>query len=114
MNITIKKSLHVTASLETYIEKKFTPLAKFVKAFDQDGLVELYVEVSRTSKHHQKGEEVFMTCADLRLPGKILRAEASASDIRKAIDEARDTLQMEIEKYKTKRTSVPRASREEK
>jgi ribosome-associated translation inhibitor RaiA len=48
------------------------------------------------------------------LPGKILRAEASASDIRKAIDEARDTLQMEIEKYKTKRTSVPRASREEK
>ena len=103
MNITIKKTLDVTPSLETYIEEKLAPLAKFVKALDRDGEVELKLEVSRTSKHHRKGEEVFMARADLRLPGKILRGEASASDIRKAIDEVRDMLHMEIKKYKEKR-----------
>jgi ribosomal subunit interface protein len=102
MNITIKKTLDVTAPLETYIEEKLMPLAKFVKAFDGGGAVELRLEVSRTSRHHRKGEEVFMACADLRLPGKILRSEASASDIRKAIDQVRDMLHMEIEKYKTR------------
>jgi ribosomal subunit interface protein len=108
MNITIKKTLDVTPPLETYIEEKLMPLAKFVKAFDRDGVVELKLEVSRTSKHHRKGEEVFMACADLRLPGKILRSEASATDIRKAIDEVRDMLHMEIERYKTKREDPPR------
>jgi ribosomal subunit interface protein len=111
MNITIKKTLDVTPSLETYIEEKFTPLTRFVRPFDRDGAVELRLEVSRTSKHHRKGEEVFMACADLRLPGKILRGEASAMDIRKAIDEVRDILHGEIEKYKAKRVDHLREER---
>jgi ribosomal subunit interface protein len=112
MNITIKKTLDVTPPLETYIEEKLMPLAKFVKAFDRDGATaELKLEVSRTSKHHHKGEEVFMARADLRLPGKILRSEASASDIRKAIDEVRNMLHMEIEKYKTKRAEGSRGGK---
>ena len=61
MNITIKKTLDVTAPLETYIEEKLMPLAKFVKAFDRDGVVELKLEVSRSSNHHRKGDEVFVT-----------------------------------------------------
>ena len=87
------------------------PLAKFVKAFDREGVVELKLEVSRTSNHHRKGDEVFMAAADLRLPGKILRGEASASDIRKAIDEVRDILHMEIEKYKSKHADSPRGKK---
>ena len=111
MNITIKKTLDVTAPLETYIEKKLMPLAKFVKAFDRDGVVELKLEVSRSSNHHRKGDEVFVARADLRLPGKVLRAEASASDIRKAIDVVRDMLHMEIEKYKEKRENPSRGEK---
>ncbi len=102
MNISIKKTLDVTPPLETYIEEKLMPLAKFVAPFEVKGDVELWLEVSRTSRHHRKGDEVFMAVADLRLPGKILRGEAMASDIRKAIDELRKILHMEIEKYKTK------------
>ena len=79
------------------------PLAKFVKEFDRDGVAELKLEVSRSSNHHRKGDEVFEARADLRLPEKILRGEALASDIRKAVDEVRDMLYMEIEKYKEKR-----------
>lgn len=108
MNITLKKTLDVTPSLETYIEEKLLPLAKFVEPFDHDGAVELHVEVSRTTNHHRKGDEVFMAVADLRLPGKVLRGEATAADIRKAIDDVRDKLHMEIKKYKTKREDAPR------
>jgi ribosome-associated translation inhibitor RaiA len=43
-----------------------------------------------------------MAAADLDLPGTVLRSEASASDIRKAIDEVRNMMHMEIQKYKTK------------
>jgi ribosomal subunit interface protein len=111
MNITIKKTLDVTPPLETYIEEKLMPLAKFVKAFDRDGVAELKLAVSRSSNHHHKGDEVFVARADLRLPGKILRSEASASDIRKAINEVRDMLHAEIEKYKTKREDPSRGTK---
>jgi len=43
-----------------------------------------------------------MAAIDLDLPGNVLRSEASASDIRKAIDEVRNMMHMEIQKYKTK------------
>jgi ribosomal subunit interface protein len=111
MKITIKEGLDVTPSLETYIEGKLMPLAKFVKSYEVKGEVELKLEVARTSRHHRKGEEVFMASVDLRLPGKILRSEASAADIRKAIDEVRDMLHMEIEKYKAKHSDVKRAKK---
>ncbi len=111
MKITIKGGLDVTPSLETYIEGKLMPLAKLVKVFDAEGVVDLTLEVSRTSNHHRKGDEVFKAAADLRLPGKILRSESSASDIRKAIDEVRTMLHMEIEKYKSKRADSPRGKK---
>ena len=73
MNITIKKTLDVTPPLETYIEEKLMPLSQIREAVRRDGVVELRLEVSRSSKHHRKGDEIFMARADLRLPGKILR-----------------------------------------
>lgn len=104
MKITVKKSLEVTPPLEAYIEEKLMPLAKFIQGWDKDGTTaELRLEVARSSNHHRKGDEVFAAAADLRVPGKVLRAEASASDIRVAIDEVRSMLHMEIQKYKTKR-----------
>ncbi len=102
MKITITKASDLTPSLSIYIETKFGSLAKYVKKFDEKGEAEIWLEVSRTSQHHRKGE-VFKAAADLRLPKKILRAEEYADDIRVAIDRARNTLRLEIEKYKTKR-----------
>ena len=112
MNITIKKTLDVTPSLETYIEEKLMPLGKFVETYEKEGEIELRLEVSRTTQHHHKGEEVFMAAIDLALPGKVLRSEASASDIRKAIDEARNMMHMEIQKYKTKHAPSNETERE--
>jgi len=102
MNINIKANLDLTAPLRVYIDQKLAPLAKFVKKFDETGEAELWLELLRTTRHHQKGGEVFLVVADLRLPHKILRAEEYADDVRKAIDRAKDTLRLEIEKYKTR------------
>jgi ribosomal subunit interface protein len=101
MRIHIKKAIDLTPSLETYIDNKLMPLAKFIKHFDETGEAELWLEISRTTRHHRKGE-VYKAGVDLRLPKKILHAEEYANDIRTAIDLARDAVRSEIEKYKTK------------
>ncbi len=101
MRIDIKAgSVGLTPSFKTYIEGKLAPLAKFVKAFDETGETEIRVELKRSAKH-RKGE-VFWAAADLRLPKKILRAEAESSDARAAIDAIKDTRRLEIDKYRTK------------
>ena len=108
MKINIKAD-DMTPSLRTYIEEKFGSLTKFVKHFDETGEAAIWLEVSRTSKHHRHGE-VFRVTADLRLPRHILRAEEYAEDVRKAIDRARKVLHLEIEKYRTKFVKPKRTS----
>jgi ribosomal subunit interface protein len=102
VKINIKKTNDlVTAPLEQYIEEKLLPLAKYIKHFDETGEAEIWLEISRTTNHHKKGD-VYLAAADLRLPHQILRAEESADDIHKAIDAVKDKLHGEIEKYKAK------------
>ena len=75
MKINIKSThLDLTPALKEYIEEKIGSLAKFLKRWDPEGVVEAYVEVARTTKHHHKGN-VFRAETDLRVPGKVLRAE---------------------------------------
>lgn len=102
MKISIKGTgLDLTPSLETYIEEKFGSLEKFIKKFDELGAAEMRVEVGRTTRHHRHGD-VFLAEANLKLPGKLLRAVAEDADVRTAIDEAKNILRSEIEKHKTK------------
>jgi len=110
MRINIKNAIDRTPSLETYIDKKFAPLTKFIKQFDETGEAEIWIEISRTTRHHRKGE-VYFAAADLRLPKKIVRAEGYADDIRTAIDQMKDTLRLEIEKYKKKLVEPRRGGR---
>jgi len=113
MKINIKKGGDlVTPALEEYIEKKFAPLAKYIKHFDETGVAEIWFEMSRTTEHHKKGD-VYYAAADLRLPGKILRAEETTGDAHSAVDAVKDKLHMEIEKYKTKSSDKRRGGREE-
>ena len=109
MKITIKSSIQLTPALEAYIENKFAPLAKFVKHLEEMSETELRLEIGRTSRHHNKGE-VFVAVVDLRLPKKILRAEEYAENIRDAINQAKNTLRLEIEKNKAK--SKPKRGKE--
>ncbi len=105
MKISIKATgFDLTPSITTYIEEKLGSLAKFLQKFDLTGQPELWVEIGRTTRHHAHGD-VFRAEADLRLPKKILRGVEEREDIHAAIDGLKNTLRLEIEKYKTKAES---------
>ncbi len=106
MKINIKASIvDLTPSIKIFIEDKLGGLGKYVKKYDEEGAVGLWVEIERTTRHHRKGE-IFHAVANLRLPGKVLRAEEHATDIRTAIDTIKNTLHIEIEKYRESHSAI--------
>jgi ribosomal subunit interface protein len=101
--------MELTESVRAYAEKKFRVLEKFLTRFEKDGDMELHAEILRTTRHHRKGD-VYQVNTKLRLPGKALRSEEKAEDVRAAIDLAKDVLKMEIEKYKARLTEPKRGA----
>ena len=103
MQINLKGTeLTLTPALKVYVESKLGSLAKFIKQFEKEGETEMRVEIARTTRHHHRGPSVFRAEANLRLPGRVLRANQDDADARAAIDKVKDKLQLEIEKYKTR------------
>ena len=100
MNIIIKKNIDLTPALETYLQKKFTSLEKFVR-HSIKRIPRNYVEVERTTNHHRKGD-VYRATAKTPPAENNAPRRGEADDIRVAIDAAKDTLREEIEKYKEK------------
>ncbi|OHB17219.1 MAG: ribosomal subunit interface protein [Parcubacteria group bacterium RIFCSPLOWO2_01_FULL_40_65] len=84
-------------ALIIWIEKKIGGLEKFLKKIDP-ATVEARVEIGKPSKHHHKGL-VWYAEVNLKLPGKLLRATNTNKDIRTAINQVKDELQKQIEKY---------------
>lgn len=106
MKINIKATkIDLTPALVEYIETKVGSLSGPLKKWEPEGMVEAWVEVARTTKHHKKGD-VFAAECSIRLPGRMLRARHEDWNVRRAIDEVRKELRMEINKFKEK--SSPR------
>ncbi len=102
MKIIIKATnFKLTPSIDEWVARKIGSLDKFIKRLDEKGAAECRVEVGKTTKHHQKGP-FFRAETDIRLLGKILRAEASAEDLRTAVNKLKDELQLQIKEYKEK------------
>jgi len=109
MKINIKATnLELTPAITVYIEEKINGLEKFIsgealKQWDESNqaAVEATVEIARTTNHHRQGD-VYRAEINLKVPGRILRAEAEQWDMRVAIDQAKDELQVELKKYKNK------------
>ena len=99
MRINIKyTNLDATPAMNEYINEKIGALEKFVKRMSEKGAAQAFVEVARSTKHHQKGDVYHIEC-NLELPGKLLRAETENWDVRLGVDEVRNVLEMEIKKY---------------
>jgi len=115
MKINIKSTnVELNEALRVHIEEKLGELEKFLGAFGPENLVsgekekiELWVEIGKTTKHHLKGD-VFRAEVQFHLPKKSIRAEAINTDLRTAINEAKDELQREIKQYKEKRLGKDR------
>lgn len=112
MKIIIKtKNLDQSEALNSFIEKKFESIKKFISILQkpEDGktLAEVFIEVEKDSKHHKKGD-IFVVKAQVILPGKNVMAEAKEEDLFAAVVKAKDELKMEIEKYKFKKIDKTR------
>lgn len=91
----------LTPAVEDLITEKIGGLEKYVPQLEEKGVLECWVEVGKTTKHHQKGD-VFRAEADIRLPGKIIRAEAERETLIMAVTEVKDELQQQIKTFKGK------------
>ncbi len=101
MKITLKwTNLAPIESIDVFVEEKIGGLAKFIPTYDTTGVAEVWVEVGRTTRHHKTGEMVYLAEADLRLPGKVLRAEETHKDLRQAIVLVKKELERQIKSYK--------------
>lgn len=100
MKITIKSTgLELTPPIKEFIEEKVGSVQKFLQRYDENNGVLAAVEIARSTNHHHKGE-VYFAEININLPGTILRAKSENADVRTAINDAKDTLKREIDKYK--------------
>mgnify|MGYP001592068369 CR=1 FL=1 len=100
MNIEIKTAgVDLTPALREYVEMKIGSLDKFLRRWELEGEIEAAVQLERTTRHHHKGN-VFRAEINMPLPGKLLRAEAYHRDIRMALDDVKNTIKAEIQRYK--------------
>ncbi len=100
MKVTIKTTnLKLTPEVKKIIEEKIATLDKFIPHTGNDDSVEAFVEVALETRHHKKGK-IYYAEANIKVPGKIIRAEAREENIYQAINKVKDELQELLKKYK--------------
>ncbi len=101
MNIQIMgTNLELTEAIKTHINEKIGGLDKYF-----DGILEVRVDVGKTTKHHNKGD-VFRAEVNVTVPHKVVRSEAVSDDLYKAINEAKEHAKRELVTYKEKMRGV--------
>jgi len=98
------KNFSLTPSIENYVRRKIETLARFLSNFNKE-LIVVEAELGRTTYHHKSGD-IFRAEINLSIGGKMFRVEAERDDLFTAVDEARDNLEQEIKKFKTKRDTA--------
>ncbi len=97
MQITLTwKNVELSSKQKDYIEQKIRSLSKFF-----NNITSARIEVGLETKKHNKGK-IYYAHVNLNVPGKVLRVEELEPSIEKAIDKAKDDLQVEIKKYKAR------------
>ena len=93
-------NLELTLRLKKAIDEKIGVLDKLMPHIKTP--ITAYIEVALETRHHQKGE-IYYAEANIKVLGEIIRVEARAENIFKAISALRDELQELLKKYKKKR-----------
>ncbi len=98
MNFDIKtKDIELTEAIRSAVEDKMAKLGPLVERFGESVTAE--VEVGKTTGHHNKGAH-FRAEVHVRLPGKLIYADAENEDMYMAVREARDKTKRQINDYK--------------
>ncbi|MCK5044746.1 ribosome-associated translation inhibitor RaiA [Candidatus Parcubacteria bacterium] len=119
MKIIIKtEKIELTPAIKEFIEEKIGGLEKFVTLLQEEEKdyfegrkpkIEALVEVGKTTLHHKKGPFFRAECQIVHLK-KSIRATAKSEDLRQAIVEVKDELQIQLKKYKEKPKAKARKS----
>jgi ribosomal subunit interface protein len=85
-----------------YINEKIGGLDRFIDNSNKG--VQAWVEVGKPSKHHKTGPTECYAEVNIQLSknGRVIRAESWQKDLRLAIDEVKNILQLELEKFRGK------------
>ena len=103
MKIILKSTnFSLTPSISEYVDSTLMSLEKLLQGL---GELEMRVEVGRSTFHHNKGE-VFFAEANVNIGKNLLRSRTEALSVQAAIDEIKDELKNEINKFKGKRETV--------
>ncbi len=108
MKISIKATkIVLDGSTKDFVEKKIAGLEKYLRVsrssdprFSNNHL-KAAVEIEKTTLHHKKGPFFRAEC-QIALPGQILRTEAKAEDVRKAVIEVQKEMKDGLKEYKNK------------
>lgn len=102
MRLQVKATgFELTPTLQAFVEERFLSLEKFLTRWDENNSVIARIEISKNTKHHNKGE-VFYAEANLQIPKHLLRVEETAEDMHAAVDILKDRLKNELLKLKDK------------
>jgi ribosomal subunit interface protein len=98
MDFDIKtKNIDLTDAIRSAVDEKMAKLAALVDRFGES--VSAEVEVGKTTGHHQKGP-FFRAEVHVRLPNKLVYADADHEDMYIAIREARDKAMRQIKDFR--------------
>lgn len=92
------KNITLDEPLRVFVNDKIGDLEHLAQNL---GELSASVEIGKLTQHHQKGP-VFYAEANLMVSGHLLRAEATHEDLRAAIVEVKNELQVQIKKFKEK------------
>lgn len=91
----------VSDQLKDVTERKLASLAKYIG--DNPAICDLQFE--KVTNHHQQGN-VFRVEINLEIGGQLSRAEATAENFEKAIDDAKAYLERELDSRRGKRETL--------
>ncbi len=91
--------MELTDAIEAAVDHTLEHLEKFTERFGE--AVSVRVEVGKSTRHHKNGP-YFRAEINMKIPGKLLRAEAEAEDLYAAIEKVEDELKAELKKEKEK------------
>ena len=94
------KNTTISESIQILVETKIKALERFVSRFNASA-VEARIEVGKPSRHHHTGP-VFYAEVNLKIPGKLLRAEAVNLDLASAVNETFKEMERQIKDHKEK------------
>jgi len=103
MNTNIKATnMELTSAINDYVNKRLSGVGKFVK--DKDGMI-AFVEVAKTTNHHNKGD-VFRAEFNIEIAGTKFYAFSEKEDLYKAIDDVKEEIVRQITNSKERKQTL--------